>query len=263
MDFKHPEFSNPFHGGRFYTAIRKNTKLSAYEKLFLAILGAELDWSKEAWVIQRYISRERMAEEMGVSIRTVASVIQSLKDKDYLLIERRFDEKGAYLPSYYTIAKRLFDEYADARRAITLGQEMPYDREGAAYELNSRELNSDNKYISQQAVLAVPGKLTEPKKVKEESPTSQAWKSYSDAYKARYGIEPMRSAKINGQLSHIVKAVGKDLAPEVVRYYVKDFQDPWVDKISHSLDGCLKFLMTIVIQVKGGKKPYRMMREEF
>jgi hypothetical protein len=51
-------------------------------------------------------------------------------------------------------------------------------------------------------------------------PTAETWKAYSEAYEARYGAPPVRNAKVNGQLAHLVARLGADEAPAVARHYV-------------------------------------------
>ena len=51
-------------------------------------------------------------------------------------------------------------------------------------------------------------------------PTAEIWKSYSDEYYRRYGIEPVRNRTINGQLGQIVKRLGAVDAPHVAAYYL-------------------------------------------
>ena len=55
----------------------------------------------------------------------------------------------------------------------------------------------------------VPGILTAP-----------AWEGYRAAYQRRYGTDPVRNAKVNGQLAHLLKRIPADEAPEVAAFYV-------------------------------------------
>lgn len=49
--------------------------------------------------------------------------------------------------------------------------------------------------------------------------TSEAWANYAEAYRARYGTNPVRNAKVNGQLVQLAKRVGEDAAP-MASWYV-------------------------------------------
>lgn len=67
--------------------------------------------------------------------------------------------------------------------------------------------------------------------------TARVWDSYSAAYKRRYGAEPVRNAKVNGQLSQLVKRLGSDEAPGVAAWYVASNNRFYVQK-RHTVD-CL------------------------
>jgi hypothetical protein len=50
--------------------------------------------------------------------------------------------------------------------------------------------------------------------------TGPLWQAYSAAYSRRYGAEPVRNAKVNGQLSGVIKRLGAEEAPDVAAFYV-------------------------------------------
>lgn len=50
--------------------------------------------------------------------------------------------------------------------------------------------------------------------------TNESWLAYKNAYKERYGTEPVRNATVSGQLANFVKRVGSELAPKVIEFYV-------------------------------------------
>jgi hypothetical protein len=54
----------------------------------------------------------------------------------------------------------------------------------------------------------------------EPAPTSEAWTAYAEAFTGRYGVEPIRNATVNGQLSQFVGRVPAADAPHVARFYV-------------------------------------------
>lgn len=51
------------------------------------------------------------------------------------------------------------------------------------------------------------------------SAAAKVWERYADAYQAKYKTPPVRNAKVNGQLSQLVKRIG-EAAPEVAAFYV-------------------------------------------
>ena len=53
-----------------------------------------------------------------------------------------------------------------------------------------------------------------------EGKTSGVWQAYSTAYVDRYGIEPVRNAKVNAMLGKLVERLGIEEAPQVSAWYV-------------------------------------------
>lgn len=49
--------------------------------------------------------------------------------------------------------------------------------------------------------------------------SAEAWDGYSSAYKNRYGTQPVRNAKVNGQLAQLVGRLGSE-SGDVARFYV-------------------------------------------
>lgn len=49
---------------------------------------------------------------------------------------------------------------------------------------------------------------------------ASTWAAYRAAYLQAYGVEPLRNAKVNGQVASFVKLVGEDKAPHIAAFYV-------------------------------------------
>lgn len=49
----------------------------------------------------------------------------------------------------------------------------------------------------------------------------ETWEAYAAEYHRRYGVEPIRNAKVNTQIANFVKRVGKENAPHVAAFYVR------------------------------------------
>jgi len=76
-----------------------------------------------------------------------------------------------------------------------------------------------------------PGLQDKPRSEKSESITSETWDSYSKSYFNRYGVEPIRNAKVSGQLSQFVARVGKAEAPHIAAFYVTHNNHFYVQKM--------------------------------
>lgn len=71
-------------------------------------------------------------------------------------------------------------------------------------------------------------------KQKTEAQTANAntWDAYTIAYLERYGVEPVRNAKVNGQIAQLVQRLGADEAPQVAMFYVT-INDSFFIRASH------------------------------
>ncbi|MBN3770723.1 hypothetical protein [Burkholderia sp. Se-20378] len=57
-------------------------------------------------------------------------------------------------------------------------------------------------------------------KAKNVVPSTAAWDAFSAAYKKRYGVEPLRNARVNVALKKVVESVGGDKAPLLAAHYL-------------------------------------------
>lgn len=58
------------------------------------------------------------------------------------------------------------------------------------------------------------------KPAKAPPPSAETWDAYADAYRNRYGTDPVRNAQVNAQLSQLVGKLGALEAPLVAAFYV-------------------------------------------
>ena len=60
-----------------------------------------------------------------------------------------------------------------------------------------------------------------PAKPENQTAANRAvWEAYRDAYLHRYGVEPLRNAKVNGQIAQFVRTVGAEDAPKLAAFYL-------------------------------------------
>lgn len=76
-------------------------------------------------------------------------------------------------------------------------------------------------------------KKTKPKKPKTKAPskTGETWKRYADAYHNRYNVDPVRNARVNGQMAKFVDCVGAEEAPHIAAFYVNHNNGFYVTKM--------------------------------
>lgn len=75
-------------------------------------------------------------------------------------------------------------------------------------------------------------------KPKDNVKTHAAWTAYAFAYQTRYGVPPVRNAKVNGQLAKLVDRVGDEAGP-VAAHYVKSNRALYVSS-KHCVDLLLR-----------------------
>lgn len=66
------------------------------------------------------------------------------------------------------------------------------------------------------------------------------WAAYLGEYRARYGIEPVRNAKVNSNVKEFVKRIGHDEAPGVAAFYVRNVSEAFVIRGYHALGTLLQ-----------------------
>jgi hypothetical protein len=65
----------------------------------------------------------------------------------------------------------------------------------------------------------------------------QVWDAYREAYITRYKSEPVRNAKVNGQVKQLAERLGSE-APDVVRFYLQHDKSFYVNKL-HDIGLCV------------------------
>lgn len=58
--------------------------------------------------------------------------------------------------------------------------------------------------------------------------TVETWSAYRQAYFDRYGVEPVRNARVNGQMASVVRCVGVTEAPHIAAFYVRHNRQQYV-----------------------------------
>lgn len=53
------------------------------------------------------------------------------------------------------------------------------------------------------------------------SAVAAVWSRYAESYQARYRTNPLRNAKVNGQIAQFIQRVGAGAAPELAAFYVR------------------------------------------
>lgn len=133
------------------------------------------------------------------------------------LIPKKTKEKGSAIDP-------LIDEKGSAiDHAIIKKEEKNFLKKDCGAE-NSAPQKQPMQLAAQAATQSAelpPAKPKKPKaeKTEQQQTNAQVWVAYRDAYQARYGIEPVRNAMVNKQVSLLVSRIGAD-AIKVAAWFV-------------------------------------------
>jgi len=72
-----------------------------------------------------------------------------------------------------------------------------------------------------------------------EAPTLDLWNAYAVAYHERYGVDPVRNAKVNGMMARFLERVPASEAPDIAAFYVRHSKGLYVSS-RHCVDLLLR-----------------------
>lgn len=122
-------------------------------------------------------------------------------------------------------------------------QLLKYEKISPLIKENRKEENrSEKKRISSES------KILEGPIVNSTAENREIWECYLNAFRNRYGVDPVRNATVNAQISQLRQRLGKNEAMEVIRFFLKH-NDSFYLKKTHSIGLCLKDCETLRTQM--------------
>lgn len=172
------------------------------------------------WVlIHKYMKWNQF--ENGNVTKAGVKAYEQVPDGDLkLLLAKAFFEFGAHIPEPF------------AKGLETLLK--PFANPEPEPEPEPEPIRSQNQNQSQNRKGGTPpsGGDAPPK------PSAATWNAYADAYRKRYGVEPVCNAKVRGQLAHFVTRVPADEAPLIAAWFVGHNSAFYVRK-GHAIDSLI------------------------
>lgn len=220
------------------------------EKLVLLALADRANDDGECWP-----GRESLAIKCSMGLRTIDGHILSLQKKGLLAVEHRRDGKKIKTNLYRMfIGKQPIVEPAESAPCKNL---EPAESAAASFDTktgfepatfdnfepaesagNTSVIQTKEKTETSVFLAAPSGEVAAPNSTEhKKQANADTWKAYSDAFYARYETEPVRNAKVNGQIAQLVARLGADEAPQVARFYL-GHNDAYYVRKAHSID-CL------------------------
>ncbi len=156
-------------------------------------------------------------------------------DRLIALIERRESRSKAGKASAEARRKKFGTAIPSGPAALVVGKlDLPEDLGQGILELVPQDPPKKKKYVREH-------------KSKILTYGAVIFQSYAAAYYKRYGVQPIRNAKVNSQCSQIAKQVGVATAVFLVTYYVSRNDMNYV-KSSHPIGLCLLDLQKLATQ---------------
>lgn len=195
-----------------------------------------------------YLPIPVIVHEVGITPEGALKALRSLLEAGFAQYDEASEHVFVFRMAYYqvgdvlkaqdnrviSIKKQLenlrkipfFNQFLDRyREAFHLHDVSP--SEGPSKPLRSQEQDQDHlqehcqeKDQNISASVVPTSRRPKVEKVPWTSKTAQTWDAYTNAYKDRYGAEPVRNAKVNGILSRFVERLGEEEAPLVAAFYL-------------------------------------------
>jgi hypothetical protein len=182
--------------------------------LWHAILEQQEDGDLSSWP-------DDMIAQAAAYTRDSSAFVRALQGQKFLdgkVVHDWLDYAGRYLSNKYRTSnlkklKAIYKLHRSASRTVS-GQTTVCPK-------------SDN--LPNQPDLTRPDPPNQPnqekKQISREVTTStgtsvKTWKAYAEAYRNRYGVEPVRNKSVNSMLCKLVEKLGAEEAPAVAAFYV-------------------------------------------
>lgn len=228
-------------------------------------LTARSGWSRER-AIGLLVLFWHGTKEAGLAVLSKVELPMYLPVKDVDLVRDLLLQCG-YLKDetpgggYEVVGNRKILEMVTSRRkwASKGGQATWSDKNGvvspAAKEKEEEEEEEEagkEPMRARPTPLVLAPELAKSSKVKADTEGNRAcWDAYREAFAARYRMEPGRNAMVNANVSTFVKRIGRDMAPEVIRFYLSH-SDPTYIRACHPINLAVKDAHALLTQCRKG-----------
>lgn len=131
-------------------------------------------------------------------------------------------------------------EFDESSRILANPRERSSEDQGSRIKDQGKEVNlapEEKPAPSAPAVAKAPAPKKTDDGLKESN--REAWESYSFAYRQRYGVDPVKNAKVFRNVQDFVKRVGAEEAPQIAAFFVSH-NDQFYVRTGHDFGVLLK-----------------------
>ncbi|MFV8759492.1 hypothetical protein ACNSO7_13705 [Yersinia enterocolitica] len=211
-------------------------------------------------------TQEEIQEETGLTVEQQKTARKQLVSRGILIeTNKRLEHKMYYRVDCDRLNEIVDNKLSDSRNGVSLIREtvkpLPAKSENPSpraretlvrgevnprFDLteittkNTTEITTENKICCGPTQSPATGKITSKSKPEETSlkeACRKTWEAYKNGYWERYGVDPVRNAKVSSQIKQFVERVGMEAAPHVARFYLLVNNTFYVQKL-HPV-GCL------------------------
>ena len=178
-------------------------------------------------------SLKNLEDYTGFDKRQCFNAVNSLVEKGLLIKISiagglRKCEYIALQPETVSTPEKPKKQRKTAKKAVDDTNPLPEKENQSMSKIDALQGNLD---LSGETTLQ-PENLPQTSQPENEvlTPVQMVWQAYKQAYIQRYGIEPLRNAKIFGQIKNFIAMVGEKDAPHIAAYYVGHNRAYYVQK---------------------------------
>lgn len=187
---------------------------------------------------KRIFSDEKVSQLKPIELQLYLYCLAICAD----MASERIQISAQMLPKYFRISTQMLSNCLSRLEELQL----------LTAEKNHSLVNRIEEKRIEEKRIEVPARSKVPKKPDhaEKELNKKIWESFSNAYRLRYGVEPVRNATINTQISALRKRLGIE-ACDVVLFYLSH-NDSFYLKATHSLGLCLRDCESLRTQMLRG-----------
>ena len=197
-------------------------------------------------------SVEDVAFRLRLSKRKVETLLKSLRSNGLVDGDRMHDWDEMQYPSDSSTERVKRHRERAREHPSNVSSNVPVTVQSRVEE---RRVDTEAETETDQSREETPKGVTatKTKSRSQAATTTDTWGSFSQAYLNRYGVEPTRNAKVNGQLAQFCKRVPIEEAPAIAAFYV-GHNNAFYLRVAHSTDALLKDAEKLRTEWQTGRK---------
>lgn len=164
----------------------------------------------------------------GWNARSIQRALRLLEEEKLIVVAPRFKDSKRQDSNLYCLAVGV------ARPTTGCGEGDLQSPVGVTHRRGEGDTQSPKSSSEQSVEQSVEVGAVAPTVVSAHA-REEAWEGYADAYRTRYGVEPVRNRSVDAMLGKLVGKLGEEKAPLVAAFYVTH-QSSWYAEKMHPVN---------------------------